>query len=218
MFVLDTNVVAELRKVKAGKADPNVAAWNESVTPSQAFVSVVTVLELERGILQIERRDAAQGAVLRRWMDEHVMPAFDGRVLAIDASVARRCAKLHAPDPKPERDAFIASTALVHGMTVVTRNVEDFVLTGVEVLNPWEWEPGHITLHREMEDILRKKGNKWMTSAEVAATVNRRGRYRKRKGTEIQSAQVAGRARQYDKIFECRSEGPQLQIRLRRGL
>jgi hypothetical protein len=103
-------------------------------------------------------------------------------------------------------------------MTVATRNVDDFVLTGVEILNPWEWEPGHVTLHREIEDILRDKGNKWMTPADIAAAINRRGRYRKRKGTEMQSTQVAGRARQYDKLFECRSEGSHLQIRLRRGL
>lgn len=138
MYVLDTNVIAELRKIKAGKANPNVAKWNDSVAPSQAFISVVSVLELERGILQIERRDSAQGTILRVWMDDHVMPAFAGRVLSIDYPVAQRCAKLHVPDPKPERDALIAATALVHGMAVVTRNVEDFLLTGVEVLNPWD--------------------------------------------------------------------------------
>jgi predicted nucleic acid-binding protein len=79
--------------------------------------------------------------MLRRWMADHVLPTFAGRVLSIDSSVARRCAKLHVPDPKPERDALIAATALVHGMTVVTRNVEDFLPTGVEILNPWAWEP-----------------------------------------------------------------------------
>jgi len=218
MYVLDTNVVAELRKVKAGKADTNVAAWNDSVAPSQAFLSVITVLELERGILQIERRDTAQGTVLRRWMDGHVMRTFDGRVLAIDAPVAQRCAKLHIPDPRPERDAFIAATALVHSMTVVTRNVEDFQPTGVEILNPWEWEPGHVSLHMEMENILRANDNRWMTPAEIAAAVNDRDRYPKQDKTEIPYSQVAARARKYEQIFECRSESLSLQIRLRQSL
>jgi predicted nucleic acid-binding protein len=138
MYLLDTNVVAELRKAKAGKADKNVTAWAESVAPSNLFLSAITVLELELGVLLMERRDHAQGAMLRSWIDGHVLPAFAGRILPIDAPVARRCAQLHVPDPKSERDAFIAATALVHGMTVVTRNVGDFTSTDVVVLNPWE--------------------------------------------------------------------------------
>jgi hypothetical protein len=138
MYVLDTNVVAELRKAKAGKADKNVTAWAESVAPSSLFLSTVTVLELELGALLVERRDHSQGAVLRTWMDGHVLRAFAGRILAIDTAVARRCAQLHVPNPKSERDAFIAATALVHGMTVVTRNVADFASTDVATLNPWE--------------------------------------------------------------------------------
>lgn len=138
MYVLDTNVVAELRKAKAGRADKNVTAWAESVAPSSLFLSTITVLELELGVLLMERRDQSQGGVLRTWMDGHVLPAFAGRVLAIDTAVARRCAQLHVPNPKSERDAFIAATALVHGMTVVTRNVADFAATGVATLNPWE--------------------------------------------------------------------------------
>lgn len=138
MYVLDTNVVAELRKAKAGRADKNVTAWAESVAPSSLFLSTITVLELELGVLLMERRDQSQGAVLRTWMDGHVLPAFAGRILAIDTAVARRCAQLHVPNPKSERDAFIAATALVHGMTVVTRNVADFAATGAANLNPWE--------------------------------------------------------------------------------
>lgn len=139
MYLLDTDVVSELRKIKAGKAHPNVAAWSVAVAPTETFLSAISVLELERGVLRIERRDAAQGAVMRAWMDEHVLPTFGGRILSIDTGVARHCAKLHIPDPRPERDALIAATALVHGMTVVTRNVEDFKPTGVAILNPWEW-------------------------------------------------------------------------------
>lgn len=138
MYVLDTNVVAELRKAKAGKADKGVTTWAGSVAPASLFLSAITVLEMELGILLMERRDPHQGAVLRIWMDRHVLPAFADRILAIDAGVAHQCAQLHVPDPKPERDAFMAATALVHGMTVVTRNVTDFANTGVATLNPWE--------------------------------------------------------------------------------
>lgn len=137
MFVLDTNVVSELRKVRAGKADPNVAAWAESVDAADLFVSAVTIMELEIGVLQIERRDAGQGAMMRAWLDHHVLPEFSGRVLPIDAAVAQRCARLHVPDRRSERDALIAATAITHGMTVVTRNVADFEPTGALVLNPW---------------------------------------------------------------------------------
>ena len=137
MFVLDTNVVSELRMAKAGKADPNVIAWAASVTYGSLFLSAITILELETGVLLVERRDSSQGAVLRSWLDNHVLPAFHNRVLAVDTAVAQRCAKLHVPDSRAGRDALIAATALVHGMKVVTRNVADFEPTGVPVLNPW---------------------------------------------------------------------------------
>ena len=138
MFVLDTNVVSELRKAKAGKADLNVTTWAASVPTTALFLSVITILELETGTLLVERRDPPQGAILRRWLDRHVLPAFAGRVLAIDTAVARRCADLHVPNPRANRDALIAATALVHGMTVVTRNVADFERTGVPLLDPWK--------------------------------------------------------------------------------
>lgn len=137
MFVLDTNVISELRKVKAGKADVNVTAWVASVDAAWLFISAITVMELETGVLQVERKDASQGALLRNWLDHHVLPEFASRVLPIDMSVAQRCARLHVPDRRSERDALIAATALVHGMAVVTRNVSDFAPTGVEIVNPW---------------------------------------------------------------------------------
>lgn len=137
MYLLDTNVVSELRKAKGGKADKNVKAWADSISATSLFLSVITILELETGILLIERRDPMQGAVLRTWLDGHVLPAFSGRILPIDVAVAQRCAKLHVPDPRADRDSLIAATALVHGMTVVTRNVADFERTGVEIFNPW---------------------------------------------------------------------------------
>jgi toxin FitB len=138
MYLLDTNVVAELRKAKAGKANKDVTAWASVVAPASLFLSSITVLEMELGILLIERRDPMQGAILRAWMEDHVLPAFAERILAIDTTVARKCAQLHVPDLKSERDAFIAATALVHGLTVVTRNVADFAATGVVTLNPWQ--------------------------------------------------------------------------------
>jgi len=135
MFLLDTNVVFELRRRE--RTHPKVAAWADSVQASDLFLSAITILEIEAGTLLLARRDAVQGAVLRAWIDEKVLPAFAGRILAIDTLVAQRCAKLHVPDPRAERDALIAATALVHRMCVVTRNVSDFQPMGVELLNPW---------------------------------------------------------------------------------
>lgn len=138
MFVLDTNVVSELRKAKSGKADSGVTEWVASVLPASLYLSAITILELEMGVLQIERRDSRQGAILRTWLNGHVLPAFAGRVLPVDMAVAQCCAALHIPDPRSDRDALIAATAIVHGMTVVTRNVADFTPTGVQILNPWQ--------------------------------------------------------------------------------
>lgn len=138
MFVLDTNVVSELRKVRVGKADVNVARWAESIDASNLFVSAITIMELELGILSVERKDATQGAMLRAWLEQQVLPEFSSRTIPIDTAVAQRCARLHVPDRRGERDALIAATALVHGMAVVTRNVADFKSTGVTIINPWE--------------------------------------------------------------------------------
>ena len=137
MFLLDTNVVSELRKVRLGKADPNLARWADEVDPADLYLSVIVVRELEIGIRLAERRDPAQGAIFRAWLEAQVLPAFAGRILPVDIAVALRSAALHVPDPRPVRDALIAATALVHRMTVITRNVADFAPTSVSVLNPW---------------------------------------------------------------------------------
>ena len=138
MFVLDTNVVSELRKVRSRKANPGVADWAAGVASAEMFISAITIHELEHGVLLMERSDPAQGAVLRSWLDESVTVAFAERVLVVDEDVARRAAALHVPDPAPFRDALIGASALVHHMTVVTRNVSDFKnFDGLEVLNPW---------------------------------------------------------------------------------
>jgi predicted nucleic acid-binding protein len=138
MYLLDTNVVSELRKAQAGKADMRVTAWAESVSATTLFLSAITILELDIGTRLIERHDPRQGAVLRAWLDHQVLPTFASRILAVDTAVAQRCAALHVPDRRADRDALIAATALVHGMTMVTRNVADFAPTGVAIVNPWE--------------------------------------------------------------------------------
>ena len=138
MFLLDTNVISELRKAGDGKANPKVVAWLSNVDANAFFLSAVTLMELELGVLRIERRYPAQGAAIRVWMDHHILPEFAERTLPVDAAVALRCAALHVPDPRPERDALIAATALVHGMTVVTRNLDNFKASGVPLLNPWD--------------------------------------------------------------------------------
>ena len=137
MYVLDTNVVSELRKARSGKADAQVVAWASGVPAGSLYLSVISVLELETGVLLLERRDPAQGALMRAWLDGHVLPAFAGRILGVDTAVALRCARLHMPNRCSERDALIAATALVHGMTVATRNVADFEAAGAALFNPW---------------------------------------------------------------------------------
>jgi toxin FitB len=137
MYLLDTNVVSELRRIRLGRADIHVAKWADSVETSTLFLSAITILEIELGVFQMERRDPVQGSMLRTWLEGQVLPAFEGRILPVDIAVARRCAKLHSPDPRAERDALIAATALVHGLTVVTRNIVHFQPTGAVLLNPW---------------------------------------------------------------------------------
>jgi predicted nucleic acid-binding protein len=136
MYILDTDVVSELRK--GNKAHQSVRIWAEPLPAASLYLSVVSILELEIGILLVERRDPKQGWSLRAWMDGHVLPSFSGRILGVDTVVAQRCAALHVPNPRLDRDALIAATALVHSMTVVTRNATHFQFTGVTVFNPWQ--------------------------------------------------------------------------------
>lgn len=138
MFLIDTNVISESRKVRSGRASPEVVAWLAKTDPATTFISAMTLFELELGVVRIERRDSEQGAKLREWLDTIVKPGFAGRTLAMDHAVATTCATLHVPDPVSERDGWIAATALVHGLTVATRNIADFIATGVGLLNPWE--------------------------------------------------------------------------------
>lgn len=135
MYLLDTNVVSELRR--PDKANAAVRDWAAGVPATHFHLSAITILEIEQGVLLMERRDAAQGAQLRAWLDGQVLPRFEDRILAVDTAVARACAPLHVPDPRSERDALIAATALVHGLTVVTRNVADFRGSVERIIDPW---------------------------------------------------------------------------------
>jgi len=138
MYLLDTNVISELRKIRSGKADRHVGKWASTVDACDLYISAITMQELEIGVLLAELSDARKGAILRAWLQGNVTLTFQGRILVVDSLVATRSAQLHVPDPKPFRDSLIAATALVHGMTLVTRNIADFARTGVSLLNPWE--------------------------------------------------------------------------------
>lgn len=135
MYLLDTHVVTELRRRE--RVDTGLAEWAGSVAPSDLYLSALSILELEMGLMTLEHRSPARAAPLRNWLDIKVLPAFEGRILPVDIKVARRCAALHVPQRRPERSALIAATALVHGLTVVTRHASDFEPLGVALLSPW---------------------------------------------------------------------------------
>lgn len=137
MLLLDTNVVSELRKVASGKADPNVAVWNETIDPAETFISSVVLHELEIGVRLMEYNDPIAGKILRNWLENTVIETFSGRILPLDGAAAVQAAKWHIPDPKPINDAYIAAIAFTRRMTLVTRNVKDFEGMGVALVNPW---------------------------------------------------------------------------------
>jgi len=140
MYLLDSNIISEFRKVPAGKANSGVVAWAESVAPDSLFISAITLMELAKGVQLKARQDPVAGEVLRRWLVERVRPSFRGRVLAVGEEVAIENAGYHVPDPRPLADSLIAATARCHGLCVVTRNVKDFEpfeVHGLRILNPW---------------------------------------------------------------------------------
>src|SRR5581483_6751436 len=136
MFLLDTHVVSEARR--PGRLPKPVAAWFNRANPDEMFVSAATFLEIEFGVRRLERRDPRQGAMLRKWKSESLAAAFRGRVLPVDETIAERCAAMHVPDPRPLLDSIIAATAIVHRLTLVTRNLRDFAGVGARMLNPWD--------------------------------------------------------------------------------
>lgn len=134
MYLLDTNVLSEFQR---SRPNEGVLSWVESVDPVKLNISVLTVLEIEVGILRLSRRDEVQAMRLRNWLDEAVLDGFEGRTLPITLEISRRAAQTHVPNSKPAIDALLGATASVHGLTVVTRNVKDFAELGVPVFNPW---------------------------------------------------------------------------------
>ena len=140
MYLLDTNIISESRKLGTSRVAPRAARWFDRVDVETTFVSAMTIFELERGVRQMERRDAAQGSVLRRWLDDQVMATYEHRTLPLSRAVALICAGLHIPDPKSERDAWIAATAIDADLTLASRNIGDFANMGVGLINPFEDE------------------------------------------------------------------------------
>lgn len=135
---MDTNVVSALRVRGSHK---RVEAWVASVPLADQFVTATTIAEIERGVIAKERSDVRQGAVLRRWFDDRVLPAFAGRVLPFDLSAARVLAGYRVPEHAPFDDALIAAIAGSMGMVVVTRKTRHFEPLGVPSLNPWQENP-----------------------------------------------------------------------------
>lgn len=136
MFIVDTNIVSDLRK--PNKAAPELVAWAEAQDPAKVYISAISIFELELGIRRKAHTDAVQGKVLMDWFEGIVLPFYQGRTLPVCFDTVRACAPLHVPNKRPERDAFIAATALFHQMTVVTRNEKDFVGMNCALLNPWK--------------------------------------------------------------------------------
>lgn len=134
--LLDTNVISALRR--PAKDNTQVQTWASATPVSTMFLSAISILEIELGTLMIERKDPDRGRELRAWINEKIVPNFSQRILPVDTAVAVRCALLHVPQRRPDRDALIAATALVHAMTVVTRNAVDFDPCDVTVFNPWD--------------------------------------------------------------------------------
>lgn len=140
MFLIDTNVISEIRKAGDKRAHPSVSAWHADVDPDQTYLSVVTLMEIDLGTIKVDKYDPNQASRLRHWLHQNIIPTFADRILPITAATALRCAPLHFPKPRSWRDSWIAATALEHDLTVVTRNVKDFIGTGAPTLDPWEYQ------------------------------------------------------------------------------
>lgn len=137
MYLLGTDVIDQLRQARSDAADCRVLSWAKSQAPSELYISVITLLEIERGIIDVERADALQGIALRQWFEYQLKTTFAPRTLAIDAAVTECCARLRLADINSERNALLSATALVNKMSLVTKDTAAFVATGVKLINPW---------------------------------------------------------------------------------
>lgn len=137
MYLLDTNVISELRKIPKSTADKNVMAWAKSVDSTLMFMSTITIFEIELGIQLHRQKDATQSLMLHDWFHGHVMPLFAGRVLPVNEIIALTAAELNCPNRRPLNDSLILATGKVHQLIIVTRNEKDFEGAGIKVLNPW---------------------------------------------------------------------------------
>ena len=161
MFLLDTGIVLELRKAKSGKSDAGLAAWAGSIARQKLFISALSLLEIENAAARLGRKDRAAGLAVREWIDNAVMPAFEGRMLPVDATIVRRRAQLPYANT---RDGLLAATALEHGLTFVTHRVSAFRAGRVKVLNPSgtiappsdedeDWSHGTQTGHQWLKNL-----------------------------------------------------------------
>lgn len=138
MYLLDTNIISELKKLDSGKIHPQVQRWAYSINLMQTKISVVSITEIRTGILSLARKDQAQAASLDNWFTNRLLPTYRTRTLSVDTEVALICAQLHIPAKRPINDAYIAATAIAHNLTPVTRNVRDFQGLPLMLENPFE--------------------------------------------------------------------------------
>jgi predicted nucleic acid-binding protein len=158
MFLLDTEIVSEIGKAKAGRTDPGLAAWAGGTGRDSLFISALTLLELENGATRLEKRDRGAGQAVRAWIGDQVMKSFDSRILPVDAAVVRRRAQLPYAD---SRDGLLAATALEHGLTLVTRNVAAFKAGRVKLFNPWGYTPDALEEGADWDEASRA-GPLWL--------------------------------------------------------
>ena len=138
MYLLNTNIISELKKLDSGKIHPQVQRWAYSINLMQTKISVVSIIEIRTGILSLARKDQAQAASLDNWFTNRLLPAYRTRTLSVDTEVALICAQLHIPAKRPINDTYIAATAIAHNLTPVTRNVRDFQGLPLILENPFE--------------------------------------------------------------------------------
>lgn len=138
MYILDTNVLSEFRRLTLGRGNKAVGQWAGTVSPASMYLSSITIFEVDLGIQSLALRDAAGAANIRQWLNSYVLKEFANRILPFDVNEARVCAGFSAGRTRPFRDMLIAATASHAGFSLVTRNTKDFEGLPVPLLNPFE--------------------------------------------------------------------------------